>query len=122
VYVYTQRKRFPLKLNISILFFFIAHRFFFFIVRLKRDLEPSADLKFRLARLPYMLMCLTTCTVSDQWGHYANARVDRRFLSDACCGVTTLKMARKPVKLQKENPAGCAGEGKQYAVKEFVYS
>jgi len=22
-------------------------------------------------------------------------------------------MARKPVKLQKENPAGCAGEGKQ---------
>ena len=27
--------------------------------------------------------------------------------------VTTLKMARKPVKLQKENPAGCAGEGKQ---------
>ena len=26
---------------------------------------------------------------------------------------TTLKMARKPVKLQKENPAGCAGEGKQ---------
>ena len=27
--------------------------------------------------------------------------------------VTTLKMARKPVKLQKENSAGCAGEGKQ---------
>ena len=27
--------------------------------------------------------------------------------------VTTLEMARKPVKLQKENPAGCAGEGKQ---------
>ena len=27
--------------------------------------------------------------------------------------VTTLKMARKPVKLQKESPAGCAGEGKQ---------
>ena len=27
--------------------------------------------------------------------------------------VTTLKMARKPVKLKKENPAGCAGEGKQ---------
>ena len=27
--------------------------------------------------------------------------------------VTTLKMARKPVKLQKENQAGCAGEGKQ---------
>ena len=27
--------------------------------------------------------------------------------------VTTLKMARKPVKLQKENPAGCAGEDKQ---------
>jgi len=26
---------------------------------------------------------------------------------------TTLKMARKTVKLQKENPAGCAGEGKQ---------
>ena len=26
--------------------------------------------------------------------------------------VTTLKMARKPVKLQKENPAGCDGEGK----------
>ena len=24
-----------------------------------------------------------------------------------------LKNARKPVKLQKENPAGCAGEGKQ---------
>ena len=27
--------------------------------------------------------------------------------------VTTLKMARKPVKIQKENPARCAGEGKQ---------
>ena len=27
--------------------------------------------------------------------------------------VATLKMARKPVKLQKENPAGYAGEGKQ---------
>ena len=27
--------------------------------------------------------------------------------------VTTLKMARKPVKLQKENSGGCAGEGKQ---------
>ena len=27
--------------------------------------------------------------------------------------VTTLKMGRKPVKLQIENSAGCAGEGKQ---------
>ena len=27
--------------------------------------------------------------------------------------VTTLKMARKPVKLHKENPAGCAKEGEQ---------
>ena len=27
--------------------------------------------------------------------------------------VTTLKMTRKAVKLQKENPAGCDGEGKQ---------
>ena len=27
--------------------------------------------------------------------------------------VTTLKMARKPVKLQQKSPAGCAGEGKQ---------
>ena len=27
--------------------------------------------------------------------------------------VTTLKIARKPVKLQMENPAGYAGEGKQ---------
>ena len=27
--------------------------------------------------------------------------------------VTTLKMARKPEKLQKESTAGCAGEGKQ---------
>ena len=27
--------------------------------------------------------------------------------------VTTLKMARKPVKLQKENPAGCVEESKQ---------
>ena len=27
--------------------------------------------------------------------------------------VTMLKMARKPVKLQEENPAGYAGEGKQ---------
>ena len=26
---------------------------------------------------------------------------------------TTLKMTRKTVKLPKENPAGCAGEGKQ---------
>ena len=30
--------------------------------------------------------------------------------SCCCCGVSTLKMARKPVKLQKGNPAGCAGE------------
>ena len=27
--------------------------------------------------------------------------------------VTALKMVRKPVKLQKENPAGFVGEGKQ---------
>ena len=27
--------------------------------------------------------------------------------------VNNLKNGRKPVKLQKENPAGCAGEGKQ---------
>ena len=27
--------------------------------------------------------------------------------------LTTLKNGRKPVKLQKESPAGCAGEGKQ---------
>ena len=27
--------------------------------------------------------------------------------------VTTLKMTRKPMKLYKENPAGCAGEGKE---------
>ena len=26
--------------------------------------------------------------------------------------VTTLKMSKKPVNLQKENPAGCVGEGK----------
>ena len=26
-----------------------------------------------------------------------------------CCDFTTFKMARKPVKLQKENSAGCAG-------------
>ena len=32
--------------------------------------------------------------------------------------VTTLKMARKPVKLPKENPAGCAGNGKQSKGKE----
>ena len=31
----------------------------------------------------------------------------------AIAGMTTIKMAGKPVKLQKENPAGCAGEGKQ---------
>ena len=35
--------------------------------------------------------------------------------------VTTLKIARKPVKLQKENPAGCAGEGKQSkGIKEKI--
>ena len=27
--------------------------------------------------------------------------------------VSNLKNGRKPVKLQKESPAGCAGEGKQ---------
>ena len=32
--------------------------------------------------------------------------------------VTTLKMRRKPLKLQKESPAGCAGEGKQ-SIKEL---
>ena len=33
---------------------------------------------------------------------------------DCCyCDVTTLKRARKPVKLQNKSPAGCAGEGKQ---------
>ena len=30
-----------------------------------------------------------------------------------CCDDTMIKMARKPVMLQKENPTGCAGEGKQ---------
>ena len=30
-----------------------------------------------------------------------------------CCDDTTIKMVRKPVKKQEENPAGCAGEGKQ---------
>ena len=28
------------------------------------------------------------------------------------CDVTTLKIVKKAMKLQKENPAGCAGEGK----------
>ena len=31
--------------------------------------------------------------------------------------VTTLKMAKKPGKLQKENPAGCTGEGEQNKVR-----
>ena len=30
-----------------------------------------------------------------------------------CWDDTTIKLARKPVKQQKENPAECAGEGKQ---------
>ena len=30
-----------------------------------------------------------------------------------CCDDTTIRMVRKPVKKQKEHPAGCAGEGKQ---------
>ena len=32
-----------------------------------------------------------------------------------CCGCddTTIKMAKKPVKKQEENPAGCVGEDKQ---------
>ena len=38
---------------------------------------------------------------------------ENHFSQCCCCSVTTLKMARKPVKLQKENPAGCAGDGKQ---------
>ena len=33
--------------------------------------------------------------------------------------LTALKMARKPVKLQKESPAGCAREGKQNRLKEI---
>ena len=51
------------------------------------------------------------------------ARMKRKccYSSRWCCSlsklllfdVTTLKIVRKPVKLQKENPAGCAGEGKQ---------
>ena len=32
-------------------------------------------------------------------------------LQKVVVGVTALKMAMKPVKLQKENPAGCAWEG-----------
>ena len=32
---------------------------------------------------------------------------------DSVVGNTTIKMASKPVKKQKENPAGCVGEGKQ---------
>ena len=35
------------------------------------------------------------------------------FLIKRKVDVTTIIMARKPMKLQKENPAGCAGEGKQ---------
>ena len=30
-----------------------------------------------------------------------------------CCRWHNSKSGRKPVKLQKESPAGCAGEGKQ---------
>ena len=42
-------------------------------------------------------------------------RREKNGLKRICCcfDVTTLKMAREPVKLQKENPAGCAGEGRQ---------
>ena len=43
--------------------------------------------------------------------NYQHARLWDKF--PQVVDVTTLKMARKPVKLQKENPAGCAGEGKQ---------
>ena len=34
---------------------------------------------------------------------------------------TTLKMARKPVKLQKENPAECAGECASYLFMDSSY-
>ena len=35
------------------------------------------------------------------------------YFMEVVVDVTSLKMARKPVKLQKENITGCAGEGKQ---------
>ena len=43
--------------------------------------------------------------------------MDKMF-DHCCCDVTTLKLARKPVKLYEENPAGCAGKGKQSKGKQ----
>ena len=45
--------------------------------------------------------------------HEESDKLDRRIIRKVVVDVTTLKMARKPLKLQKENPAGYAGEGKQ---------
>ena len=48
----------------------------------------------------------------DRNGELKRVAPGRRFGVVVVVAIT-LKMARKPVKLQKENPAGCAGEGKQ---------
>ena len=40
-------------------------------------------------------------------------KTSRDYGGEVLFGDTTIKMARKPVKKQLENRAGCAGEGKQ---------
>ena len=41
-----------------------------------------------------------------------NELLKKQKIFDKLVDVNNLKNGRKPVKLQKENPAGCAGEGK----------
>ena len=45
--------------------------------------------------------------------HQYRIKYTNNFFSKLVVDVTTLKPARKPVKLKKKNPVGCAGEGRQ---------
>ena len=53
-------------------------------------------------------------SIVEQLGDiYGRSLIFHRNRRGVVVDVTTLEMARKTVKLQKENPAECAGEGKQ---------
>ena len=73
------------------------------------DFEPNEilfglKLKRKLSLRSYLIQ------FERKWKHSFHPSLQ---LNALFFDVTTLKMARKPVKLMKENPAGCAAEGKQ---------
>ena len=64
----------------------------------------------------YSLQLVLITTVREAKEYLKNKRIAAAYKTNrmvVVVDVTTLEMARKPVKLQKESPAGCVGEGKQ---------